>query len=278
MSLLDDRLGVALPIVQAPMAGVQGGMLAGAVAAAGGLGSIPCAMLDAAGVRREVAIARETTWAPYNLNFFCHEPPTPDAEREAHWRALLAPYYDELRIASAEIAPGPGRTPFDETSAALVEALGPAVVSFHFGLPSPELLARVRATGAMVLSSATTVEEARWLESRGVDAVIAQGAEAGGHRAMFLTTDVNTQLGTFALVRQVVRAVRVPVIGAGGIADAEGVDAVLALGAVAAQVGTSYLLSAEATTSALHRARSRAMRPTRRRSRICSPGDRRVRS
>jgi len=128
------------------------------------------------------------------------------------------------------------------------------VVSFHFGLPSAELLAGVKSWGAKVLSSATTVEEARWLEARGVDAVIAQGVEAGGHRGMFLTEDLSTQAGTFALLPQVVRAVRLPVIAAGGIADAKGVAAALALGAAGVQVGTAYLLCPEATTSAVHRA------------------------
>jgi nitronate monooxygenase len=255
MHVLAERLGVELPIVQAPMAGVQGGRLAAAVSIAGGLGSIPCAMLDANGVRRELAIARDASWSAYNLNFFCHEPPAPNAEREARWRAALEPYYRELGVASdAATATGPARAPFDETSAALVKELGAAVVSFHFGLPSPELLARVREAGAMILASATTVDEARWLESRGVDGIIAQGAEAGGHRGMFLSSDVSTQIGTFALVRQVVQAVRVPVIAAGGIADAQGVDAALALGASAAQVGTTFLLCPEATTSELHRA------------------------
>jgi nitronate monooxygenase len=254
MHVLGQRLGVSVPIVQAPMAGAQGGALAAAVSSAGALGSIPCAMLDADAVRQEVAIARASSWSPYNLNFFCHQTPPPDAEREARWRERLEPYYRELGVPPDAGATTPARAPFDETSAALIEELRPAVVSFHFGLPSPELLARVRASGAMILSTATTVDEARWLESRGVDAVVAQGAEAGGHRGMFLATDVSTQVGTFALVRQVVRAVRVPVIAAGGIADAEGVDAALALGASAVQVGTSYLRCPEATTSAIHRA------------------------
>ena len=264
MQSLAERLGVELPIVQAPMAGVQAGRLAAAVSIAGGLGSIPCAMLDASAIRREIALVRDSTPAPYNLNFFCHEPAIPDAAREARWRAALEPYYRELGVAPDSVASGPARAPFDETGAAIVEELRPPVVSFHFGLPAPELLARVRASGAMVLSSATTVDEARWLESRGVDAIIAQGAEAGGHRGMFLSTDVSTQLGTFALVRQVARAVDVPVIAAGGIADAQGVRAALALGASAVQVGTTYLLCPEATTSALHRAAlaSEAVRET----------------
>ena len=135
----------------------------------------------------------------------------------------------------------------------MLEEFRPAVVSFHFGLPSNELLARVRRWGAKILASATTVDEARWLEARGVDAIIAQGLEAGGHRGMFLSEDLSTQVGTLALLPQVVRAVKVPVIAAGGIADARGVAAAMALGAAGVQVGTAYLLCPEASTSALHR-------------------------
>jgi nitronate monooxygenase len=247
--------GTELPIVQAPMAGVQGSALAIAVCAAGGLGSLPCAMFGAVALRDELAaLAAGAQGRAFNVNFFCHAPPTPEAAREAAWRAALAPYYREFGIDPTAIAPGPGRAPFDAEAAALVEALRPQVVSFHFGLPAPELLARVKASGAKVLASATTVDEARWLEAHGADGVIAQGAEAGGHRGIFLSEDLTTQAGTLALVPQIVRAVRLPVIAAGGIADARGVAAALALGAVAAQVGTAYLLCPEATTSAVHRA------------------------
>ncbi|MGE0358085.1 MAG: NAD(P)H-dependent flavin oxidoreductase [Burkholderiales bacterium] len=247
-------LGTELPIVQAPMAGVQGAALAIAVSNAGGLGSLPCALLSPAGLREELAALAAGTRCPFNVNFFCHAPPVPDAAREAAWRAALAPYYAEMGLDAGAIPAGPGRAPFSAEAADALEAIRPAVVSFHFGLPSPELLARVRGWGSKILSSATTVEEARWLEAQGVDAVIAQGLEAGGHRGMFLTGDATTQLGTMALVPQVVRAVKIPVIAAGGIADAKGVAAALALGAVAAQVGTAYLLCPEATTSKVHRA------------------------
>ena len=254
---LQSLLGVELPIIQAPMAGVQGSALAVAVCNAGGLGSLPCAMLNPDAMRKELAAIRAQTSRPYNVNFFCHTPPAPSAEREAAWRAALAPYYAELGV-DAGAAPGAARAPFSPEAADVLEDLRPAVVSFHFGLPSAELLARVRSWGAKVLSSATTVEEARWLEARGVDAVIAQGLEAGGHRGMFHSDDLDTQVGTLALVPQVVSAVQVPVIAAGGIADARGVRAALALGAAGVQVGTAYLLCPEATTRAVHRAALRS--------------------
>jgi nitronate monooxygenase len=251
---LQSLLGVELPIIQAPMAGVQGSALAVAVSVAGGLGSLPCALLSPDALRAELAAIRAQTARPVNVNFFCHTPPAPSAAREDAWREALAPYYKELGLDPHVASGGAGRAPFSADAADVLEEFRPAVVSFHFGLPSPELLARVKGWGAKVLSSATTVDEARWLEARGVDAVIAQGLEAGGHRGMFLSEDLGSQVGTLALVPQVVAAVRVPVIAAGGIADAKGVRAVLALGAVGAQVGTAYLLCPEATTSPVHRA------------------------
>ena len=247
-------LGTTFPIIQAPMAGVQGSALAIAVSKAGGLGSLPCAMLSTEALRQELAKITAQTDQPYNVNFFCHTPPTPDAAREAVWRQALAPYFREFGIDAAAIPAGPGRLPFSAEAAEVLAEFRPPVVSFHFGLPAPELLARVRGWGAKILSSATTVDEARWLEAHGVDAIIAQGVEAGGHRGMFLTDDLATQVGTLALVPQIVQAVKVPVIAAGGIADARGVAAAMALGAAGVQVGTAYMLCHEATTSALHRA------------------------
>ena len=251
---LRGLLGVELPIIQAPMAAVQGSALAIAVAEAGGLGSLPCAMLGRDALRAELATIAARTRRPINVNFFCHAQPEPDPARERAWRAALAPYYAEYGVDPDAIATGPGRVPFDAEAADVLAEFRPAVVSFHFGLPSPDLVARVRAWGAKILSTATTVAEARWLEARGVDAVIAQGLEAGGHRGMFLTEDLATQAGTFALVPQIARAVRVPVIAAGGIVDADGVAAALRLGAAGVQVGTAYLRAPEATTSAVHRA------------------------
>lgn len=246
--------GLRLPLIQAPMAGVQDHRLAAAVSNAGGLGSLPAAMLGADALRDQLSALQALTDRPINVNFFCHVQPSPDAAREARWRAALAPYYAEFDVDPAQVSAGPGRLPFSADMADVLEAFRPAVVSFHFGLPAADLLARVKAWGACVLGSATTVAEARWLEAHGADAIIAQGLEAGGHRGHFLSDDLSEQLGTFALLPQVVRAVSRPVIAAGGIADARGVAAAMALGASAVQVGTAYLCCPEATTSAVHRA------------------------
>ncbi len=254
MTSIEALLGIERPIIQAPMAGVQGSALAIAVSNAGGLGSLPCALLSLDAMRAELsAIARGTT-RPYNVNFFCHTSPAPDPAREQAWLSRLRRYYEELGVELPDGAASPGRAPFSRDAADVLSEFKPPVVSFHFGLPSPDLLDRVRMWGAKILSSATTVDEARWLEARGVDAIIAQGLEAGGHRGHFLSNDLTVQLGTFALVPQIVSAVRVPVIAAGGIADAAGVAAVMALGAAAVQIGTAYLLCPEATTSDVHRA------------------------
>ena len=251
---LQQLLGIRLPVIQAPMAGAQGSALAIAVSNAGGLGSLPCAMLGADLMRKELAAIRAQTSQPFNVNFFCHAQPEPDPEREAAWRKTLAPYFAEFGIDANAIPAGPPRLPFNREAAEVLAEFEPAVVSFHFGLPSADLLSRVRSWGAKILSSATTVDEARWLEARGVDAIIAQGVEAGGHRGIFLSEDLDSQVGTFSLVPQIVQAVKVPVIAAGGIADARGVAAALALGAAGVQVGTAYLLCPEVNTSALHRA------------------------
>jgi nitronate monooxygenase len=205
-------------------------------------------------MRQELNALRSKTGKPYNVNFFCHTPPSPNPERENAWRKLLAPYYERYGLDPAQITAGAARTPFNHEAADVLEEFRPAVVSFHFGLPASDLLARVKSWGSKILCSATTVAEARWLEEKGVDAIIAQGVEAGGHRGMFLTSDLTTQVGTFALVPQIIAAVHVPVIAAGGIADARGVAAALKLGAAGAQLGTAYLLCPEATTSKVHRA------------------------
>lgn len=257
---LQELFGIPLPVIQAPMAGSQGSALAIAVSNAGGLGSLPCAMLTADGMRAELQAIRAATDRPFNVNFFCHTPPTADAKRETAWRELLAPYLREYGIDPREGSGGVSRAPFSAAAADVLEQFKPKVVSFHFGLPSADLVARIKKWGSKVLASATTVEEAVWLEQRGVDAVIAQGVEAGGHRGIFLSQDLTTQVGTFALVPLVAKAVSVPVIAAGGIADARGVAAAMSLGAAGVQLGTAYLLCPEAKTSTVHRAALKSAR------------------
>ncbi|MAX89492.1 MAG: 2-nitropropane dioxygenase [Pseudomonas sp.] len=242
-----------LPIIQAPMAGSQNHQLAAAVSNAGGLGSVPAGMLNAEALDAELAAIAALTRKPYNVNFFCHQTPADDAARTEAWLAALAPYLKELAIDPTSIPSGATRKPFDAAMAEVLERHRPPVVSFHFGLPAPDLLQRVKATGAKILSSATTLEEGRWLQAQGVDAVIAQGVEAGGHRGMFLSEDVNGQLGTFALLPQLVAVLDVPVIAAGGVASARCVSAAQALGAAGVQVGTAYLLCDESRASPLHR-------------------------
>ncbi|MDO9597950.1 MAG: nitronate monooxygenase [Azoarcus sp.] len=251
---LKELLGIDLPIIQAPMAGAQGSALAIAVSNAGGLGSLPCAMLSPQAMREELAAIRAGTRGAFNVNFFCHVQPADDAAREAAWRARLAPYYAEFGVDPVTIPVAPARLPFSQAAADVLREFRPPVVSFHFGLPADDLLAQVRTWGAKILCSATTLDEAWALQARGVDAVIAQGLEAGGHRGMFLSDDLDNQVGTLALVPQLVRALDVPVIAAGGIADARGVAAARELGAAGVQVGTAYLLCPESTISALHRA------------------------
>lgn len=255
---LIDLFGIELPILQAPMAGSNDATLAIAVAEAGGLGALPCATISPEQMKAQIELVRQQTAKPVNVNFFCHTPPVPDAQREAQWRNLLAPHYVGLGLDPAGDYPGAGRAPFNDAYCEALEPYRPAVVSFHFGLPDARLLQRVKGWGAKVISSATTVAEARWLEANGCDAIIAQGAEAGGHRGIFLTDDVISgalqQPGTMALVPQVVDAVRVPVIAAGGIADGRGVAAAMMLGAAGVQLGTAYLFTPEAKTSAVHRA------------------------
>ena len=248
-----DLLGVELPIIQAPMAGATTTAMVIAVSNAGGLGSLPSALYSPADLGAALDTVRAGTTRPINVNFFTHTPPAEDPARQAAWRARLAPYYVEAGLDPDMPLPAGGRAPFDEAFCAVVEAHHPEVVSFHFGLPAPALLERVKRTGAKVLSSATTVAEALWLEARGVDAVIAMGYEAGGHRGNFLTDDMSAQMGTFALVPRIADAVSVPVIAAGGIADRRGVEAAFALGAEAAQVGTAYLLTPEAGISDVYR-------------------------
>jgi nitronate monooxygenase len=244
------RAGASVPIIQAPMAGAGGIALAVAAIKGGGVGSLPCALIPPNAIADQAAAVRNAASGPLNLNFFCHV--LPDGVDDAVWIAALAPYYREYDVGPPLSRPAP-RAPFDAERCAIVEAVRPEIVSFHFGLPAPDLLARVKATGALILSSATTLAEARWLAERGVDDVIAQGFEAGGHSARFLDRAPGTDVGLFALLPQIADAVTVPVIAAGGIADARGVRAAIALGASAVQVGTAYLLTPESTASDAHR-------------------------
>jgi len=245
--------GIDLPIIQAPMAGSALSDMVVAVSEAGGLGSLACALLTVEQARKELETIRRRTSRPINANFFCHQTPRGDSVRQTNWRRLLDAYYVQLQADDTSI-PTSARAPFDDKMCDLVVELHPEVVSFHFGLPDKNLFQRVRRSGAKILSSATSVDEARWLEDQGCDAIIAQGFEAGGHRGMFLTDDVSTHVGTMALVPQVVDAVKVPVIAAGGIADARGILAAVALGAAAVLIGTAYLHCPEAQISPLHRA------------------------
>jgi nitronate monooxygenase len=248
-----ELFGIELPMVLAPMAGAVDWELAVEAAEAGALGSLPCAMLNAEQAREQMSRIRANTTKPVNINFFCHVPPTLSNEREARWRECLAPYYRELGIDPATPVPSSNRTAFDDAMCEVVEETKPEVVSFHFGLPEERLMSRVKAAGARVISSATTVAEARWLEERGSDAIIAQGFEAGGHRGIFLSEDLATQVGTFALLPQIVDAVQVPVIAAGAIADGRGIAAAFAFGAAGVQIGSAYLKCPESRVSAPHR-------------------------
>ncbi len=247
-------LGTSLPLIQAPMAGSQNSRLAMAVGHAGALGSIPAAMLDSAGLEQELGAMARSGFA-YNVNFFAHCPPAPDAARDALWMSRLAPYYAELGLSPGASAGGATRRPFGAEAAEVLERFKPPVVSFHFGLPSRELLERVKRLGSLVLSSATTLAEAKWLQANGADAVIIQGLEAGGHRGHFLSTDVSLQSNLMELLPLAVETLAVPVIAAGGIATASDVQACMNAGADAVQVGTVFLLCPEATTNPLHRKR-----------------------
>lgn len=256
MTITDSKhlLGCEYPIIQAPMAGAQGSDMAIAVSNAGGLGSLPCAMLSVEDMVREIALVKAGTSNPYNVNFFCHQ--TADYDEVAHqaWQAALMPYFTEFGATPKSLPNSANRAPFSHAIADAIESFAPPVVSFHFGLPDPELVQRVKSWGGKVLSSATTLEEALWLEARGVDGIIAQGVEAGGHRGMFLSDDITTQVGLFPLVSQLTKILTVPVIAAGGVAHHQDIQALLALGATAVQIGTSYLLCDESRITAGHRA------------------------
>ena len=248
--------GIEIPLIQAPMAGANDAKMVIAVSSAGALGSLPCAMLTADQVSSEVERIHSATEKPFNLNFFCHRASEDNPSAQQHWQAALKNHYKEEGVDIASVAAAPVRMPFDDDMCTVVESSRPAVVSFHFGLPQKSLVERVKAVGCKVISSATTVEEAQWLERNGCDAIIAQGVEAGGHRGIFLTdnpaSDACQQPGLLALLLQIVDAVDIPVIAAGGIGDGRGVAAARLLGASMVQMGTVFLLSRESMISQLH--------------------------
>ncbi|HMB47263.1 MAG TPA: nitronate monooxygenase [Afifellaceae bacterium] len=249
---LQDLFGIETPIIQAPMAGSSTLEMALAVGDAGGLGSLACATLSVDELRDLLANACERSRNPFNVNFFTHADPAPEGSVDKAWLDRLAPFFEEFDAELPDELTAGAVQPFDEDRCAVLEALPPAVASFHFGLPAADLVNRIKAAGTKVISSATTVEEALWLAEGGCDAIIAQGYEAGGHRGMFLTTDVHTQIGTMALVPQIADAVEIPVIAAGGIADGRGIAAALALGASGVQIGTAYLFTDEADINPLY--------------------------
>lgn len=244
-------LDIEMPIVQAPMAGFSTLPMALAVAGAGGLGSMACAAMAPEALEELLAAVQVPEAGALNLNFFVHQTPPGDAAKDQAWLTRLKPWYEAEGQAPPEHLSPDILTPFGEEECAVLERATPRVASFHFGLPSSKLTGRLKAAGWKIISSATTLEEALWLEDHGCDIVIAQGLEAGGHRGMFLTTDTAAQKGIMALVPQIIDAVNVPVIAAGGIGDGRGIAAAFALGASGVQLGTAFLHTHEARMSQL---------------------------
>ncbi|TMP46040.1 2-nitropropane dioxygenase [Pseudoalteromonas citrea] len=248
-----NLLGTQYPLIQAPMAGVQDSKLAIAVSEAGGVGSVPCGMLSIEQIVHEIKAVSSASNKPFNLNFFCHKPEPYDPTRQNNWQKRLQPYFTELGVEFDSNDQQASRMPFSHDIADAIEPFKPPLISFHFGLPSKDLMQRIKGWGGKVISSATTAEEAAWLEANGANGVIAQGLEAGGHRGMFLSTSLSKQTIMTTLLPHILRSVNVPVIAAGGITNNDEVKNTVALGASAVQVGTAYLLCTEATTSDLHR-------------------------
>ena len=248
------NLNIDYPVIQAPMAGVQDSALVIAVAQAGGMGSLPCAMLTADKIHEEVNLIRSKTSRSFNLNFFCHKNPQQDEQKQRAWLNTLSPYFEEFEIDQSIVSSASARLPFDQNTANALEKLKPEIISFHFGLPNDDLLPQVKSWGTKIFSSATTLEEAFWLENKGVDAIIAQGIEAGGHRGIFLSEDLSSQVAGTELLKQLVKETNLPIIAAGGIATSNEVRKAFELGASAVQVGTSFLRCTEATTTEIHRA------------------------
>ncbi|USD68027.1 nitronate monooxygenase [Vibrio sp. SCSIO 43136] len=250
---LHQLFGIPTNIIQAPMAGVQNWELAVAVSKAGGLGSIPCGMLTPEQVAAEIEQFKAHSNYLYNLNFFCHHMPPVNKSRLANWQEKLQHHYDELGLKAPSEITGL-RYPFDEDVADTIESFQPPIISFHFGLPAPKLVERIKSWGTIILASATTVEEAVWLQNHGADMIIAQGVEAGGHRGMFLSNDLATQLPTLELVTAIREQVSLPIIAAGGIGSKKDVERLISQGCSGVQVGTAFLLCDEAKTTSVHRA------------------------
>lgn len=251
---ITELFNIEIPLLLAPMAGAADSAMAIGVAKAGGLGSIACAMLSEESIRNEVAVFRKACpTKPLNLNFFCHQPVEMSSTQENIWMEALDRYYKEFHIDPTLDIPFVKRKPFDESTCQLLEELRPEVASFHFGLPAKEYIHRLKNVGIKIISSATTLEEALWLEEHGCDAIIAQGVEAGGHRGMFLSEDLSTQTKTLSLVSEILRQVRLPIIAAGGISNKSDVEKLFSIGVSAVQIGTAYLLTMESKISPLYR-------------------------
>jgi nitronate monooxygenase len=248
MNALLEKIGIALPIVQAPMAGVSTPALAAAVSNAGGLGSIGVGAATAEVARQMIRAVRAATAAPFNVNVFCHRPAIADVDREAAWLDRLAPIFARYGAQPPARLQETFRSFVDDDAmlAVLLEER-PEVVSFHFGVPSQEKINALQSAGIVLLATATNLEEACAIAAAGIDSVVAQGYEAGGHRGVFDPDLPDDRLGTLALCRLLVTGLDIPVIAAGGIMDGAGIAACLTLGASAAQLGTAFIACPESS-------------------------------
>lgn len=250
-----ELLDIEHPIIQAPMAGVSTPAMAAAVSNAGGLGSIGVGAVSAPAAGEMIAAVRARSGRSLNVNLFCHQPAQADAKREAAWVERLRPEFDRVGAAPPGVIHEIYKSFLaDEAMLAVLLALRPKVVSFHFGLPAPDWIRALREAGIVLLASATSLAEAQLAASAGAHAVVAQGYEAGGHRGMFDPDGEDSQLGTVALTRILVRELKIPVIAAGGIMDGAGIAAVLRLGAGAAQLGTAFVATDESAADEGYRA------------------------
>ncbi|MEP4194402.1 MAG: nitronate monooxygenase [Aliishimia sp.] len=248
-----EQIAAKIPLIQAPMAGAQDEKLAIAVAGEGAVGSIACARLKPDELLASAQKFQSQASGPLNLNFFCHDVVLRDPSREVLWHQELNRYYNEFSLPQTYPETVPVHA-LDERMVEVVCRLKPAIVSFHFGLPDKTYVDRIRATGSKIIASATTLEEAIYLEAQGCDAVIAQGREAGGHQGVFLQPDQDVRFSTTELIEQMVSVLRIPIIAAGGIADANLIRKMMNLGAAGVQVGTRFLKSPESTITSTHRA------------------------